>query len=175
MLAADGTRLHNAQQLDRRLLWLLTPASVVACVGFGLYSSGHWNWPRILLCGASGLVALCFALSLWSQQRFWWASRILAGMVSLGFLAAVARLSWFPMPGVPGPHLPLLFLAVVGFMVCGVPALSFMLWGHTRGKSARADAVHVTAMDRWTAGLIPLLGYAAWLAAGVYLLNLLVP
>lgn len=175
MLAADGTRLRNAQQIDRRLLWLLAPASAVACVGLSLISAGHWNWPRGLLCGASGIAALCFALSLWSQQRFWWASRVLAGMVCLGFLAAVARLSWFPTPGAPGPHLPLLFLAVVGFMVCGVPALSFMLWGHTRGKSARADAVHVTAMDRWTTGLIPLLGYAAWFAAGVYLVSLLVP
>ena len=175
MLAADCTRLRNAQQIDRRLLWLLTPVSVAACLGLYLLSAGYWNWPRALLCVAAGLAALCFALSLWSQQRFWWASRVLAGMVSLGFLAAVARLSWFPTPGSPGPHLPLLFLAVVGFMVCGVPALSFMLWGHTRGKAARADAVRVTAMDRWTSALIPLLGYAAWFAAGVYLLSLLVP
>jgi len=175
LLADDGTRLRNAQQIDRRLLWLLAPASSVACVGLSLLSAGHWNWQRMLLCGATGVAALCFALSLWSQQRFWWASRVLAGLVSLSFLAAVTRLSWFPTPGAPGPHLPLLFLAVVGFMVCGVPALSFMLWGHTRGKSARADAARVTAMDRWTSGMIPLLGYAAWFAAGVYLLSLLVP
>lgn len=175
MLADDGTRLRNAQQIDRRLLWLLTPASVAACLGFYLLSAGHWNWPRALLCGVAGTAALCFALSLWSQQRFWWASRVLAAMVWTGFLAAVARLSWFPTPGSAGPHLPLLFLAVVGFMVCGVPALSFMLWGHTRGKAARPDAVQVTAMDRWTSGLIPLLGYAAWFATGVYLLSLLVP
>ena len=175
MLAADGTRLRNAQQIDRRLLWLLTAASVAACVGLGSSFAGRWNWPRGLLCGATLLAALCFALSLWSQQRFWWASRVLAGMVCLGFLTAVARLSWFPTPGSAGPHLPLLFLAVVGFMVCGVPALSFMLWGHTRGKAARADAVRVTRMDAWTSALIPLLGYAAWFATGIYLLSLLVP
>lgn len=175
MLAADGTRLRNAQQIDRRLLWLLTAGSVAVCVSLGLFFLGRWTWPRGLLCGATALAALCFALSLWSQQRFWWASRVLAGMLCLGFLTAVARLSWFPTPGSPGPHMPLLFLAVVGFMVCGVPALSFMLWGHTRGKAARADAVRVTRMDRWTTALIPLLGYGAWFATGVYLLSLLVP
>lgn len=175
MLAADGSRLRNAQQIDRRLLWLFTAVSVAACLALGLLFAGRWNWPRGLLCGAVALAALCFTLSLWSQQRFWWASRVLGGMVCLGFLTAVARLSWFPTPGSPGPHLPLLFLAVVGFMVCGVPALSFTLWGHTRGKAARADAVRITSMDRWTSGLIPLLGYAAWFATGIYLLSLLVP
>jgi len=172
---AEDSPRRNAQLIDRRLLWLLTPAAVVACTGLCLLSLHHWNWPRSLVCGSIGIAALCFALALWDQQRFWWATRMLAGMVSLMFFGAVARLSWFPTPGAPGPHLPLLFLATVGFMVCGVPALSFMLWGHTRGKSARDDARHVTVMDRWTARLIPLLGYATWFAVGVYLVSLLVP
>ena len=175
MPKADNSQRRNAQLIDQRLLWLLTPAAAAACTGFCLFFLHHWNWPRAMVCGGFGVATVCFGFALWDQRRYWWATRALAGMVSLTFFGAVARLSWFPTPGAPGPHLPLLFLATVGFMVCGVPALSFMLWGHTRGKSARADAQHVTGMDRWTTRLIPLLGYATWFAVGVYLVSLLEP
>lgn len=166
---------RNAQQLSRSLLWLLAPAATVACLGLSVAYHSQWTWARVLLCSALGFSAACLALSLVSQQRFWWAPRALAGLVAFCYLAAVARLSWLPAPGTPGPHFPLLFLATVGFMVCGVPALSFMLWGHTRGKLARGDALHVTRMDRWTAHLIPALAYGTWIAVGVYLLSLLEP
>jgi hypothetical protein len=169
-----GGRRRNAQLIGRGLLWLLTPAVLLAAAGLALQYWDHWNSSRILLCAALALTALLLALCLWSQQRFWWAPRALGGMVALAYLGAVIRLSLLPGPGVPGPHLPLLFLASVGFMVCGVPALSFMLWGHTRGRLARGDAGVGTLMDRWTARLIPLLGHATWLAVGVYLLSLLV-
>ena len=178
MRAAEQTpgyaHRRNAQRIPRLLLWLLTSACLVACIGLCLLSMGHWNLPRLLLCGAFACSTLCFTLALISQERFWWATRALAGLVSLSYLAAVVRFSWFPGPGAPGPHLPLLFLATVGFMVCGVPCLSFMLWGHTRGKLARGDAQRITPMDRWTARLIPILAYATWFAVGVYLLSLLV-
>jgi hypothetical protein len=165
---------RNAQQIPRRLLWLLTPACAVAAVGLMLLYD-HWNWPRALVCGAFAFATFCLAFCMADQERFWWAPRALAGLVTLCYLAAVARFSWLPGPGSPGPHLPLLFLAVVGFMLCGVPALCFMLWGHTRGKLARADARRVTLMDHWTARLIPVLAWATWFAVGVYLLSLLVP
>ena len=171
---AQGRR-RNAQQLGRGMLWLLTPATLLVCAGLGLQDWGEWTLWRMALCGAFAVASACLALSLWSQERFWWAPRILAGLVTLSYLAAVIRLSFLPAAGAPGPHLPLLFLASVGFMVCGVPALSFMLWGHTRGKLARGDAGEGGLMDRWTARLIPLLGYATWFAVGVYLLSLLVP
>lgn len=164
---------RNAQRIPRALLWLLTPALTVAALGMGLLSVDHWNWARGLLCILFAVSALCLALALSSQERHWWAPRLLAGLVTLSYLAAVARFSWFPAPGAPGPHLPLLFLATVGFMVCGVPALSFMLWGHTRGKLARGDAQRITLMDRWTARLMPILAYGTWFAVGVYLLSLL--
>lgn len=173
--ATSGLHGRNAQHIPRRLLWLLTPACTVAAVGLALAYGGHWNWPRALACGGFAFSAVCFALSMAGQERFWWAPRALAGLITLCYLAAVARFSWLPGPGAPGPHLPLLFLAVVGFMLCGVPALCFLLWGHTRGKLARGDARHVTLMDRWTARLIPILTYATWFAVGVYLLSLLIP
>ena len=174
-VAETPARDRNAQHIPRRLLWLLTPACAAAAIGLAVLYTDHWNWPRMLVCGAFVFATACLALCVAGQQRFWWAPRALAGLVTLSYLAAVARFSWLPTPGAPGPHLPLLFLAVVGFMVCGVPALCFMLWGHTRGKLARGDARHVTLMDRWTARLIPVLAYATWFAVGVYLLSLLLP
>lgn len=171
---AEPLHRRNAQQLPRPLLWFLTPAAAAACAGFGWAFADHWTWMRLLLCGAFGVAAFFLALCLANQQRFWWASRVLAGLVAFSYLAAVIRFSWFPAPGSAGPHLPLLFLATAGFMVCGIPALSFMLWGHTRGKPARGD-VSSGALDQWTARLMPLLAYATWFAVGVYLLSLLVP
>ena len=168
-------RRRNAQHIPRRLLWLLTPFCVGVALDLAVVYTGPWNWPRAVACGGFAFSAVCFALSMLSQERFWWAPRALAGLVSLSYLAAVARFSWLPGPGAPGPHLPLLFLAVVGFMLCGVPALCFMLWGHTRGKLARGDAQHITLMDRCTARLIPILAWATWFAVGVYLLSLLIP
>ena len=178
MRAAEPTPLfragRNAQQLPRPLLWMLTPAMAVAAAGLALLSMDQWNWTRALLCAVFTVATLCLMLAWASQERYWWAPRVLAGLVTLSYLMAVVRFSWFPAPGVPGPHLPLLFLATVGFMVCGVPSLSFMLWGHTRGKLARGDVQRVTAMDRWTARLMPVLAYGTWFAVGVYLLSLLV-
>jgi hypothetical protein len=165
---------RNAQRIPRPVLWVLTPAMAVAAFGFVILFTGHWNWARGLLCLVFAVSALCFALAWVSQERHWWAPRLLATFVTLSYLAAVVRFSWFPGAGTAGPHLPLLFLATVGFMVCGVPALSFMLWGHTRGKLARGDVQHITRMDRWTARLMPVLAYGTWLAVGVYLLSLLV-
>ena len=178
MRAAEPTPLRiaarNAQRLPRPLLWLLTPAMAVAAVGLTLLFMDRWNWPRALLCCVFALATLCLVLAWLSQERYWWAPRVLAGLVTLSYFAAVVRFSWFPAPGAPGPHLPLLFLATVGFMVCGVPSLSFMLWGHTRGKLARGDVRRITLMDRWTARLMPVLAYGTWFAVGVYLLSLLV-
>jgi len=165
---------RNAQHIPRALLWMLTPATMAAAVGFALLFMDQWNWPRALLCILFAVATVCLVLAWSSQERHWWAPRVLAGLVTLSYLAAVVRFSWFPAPGAPGPHLPLLFLAVVGFMVCGVPSLSFMLWGHTRGKLARSDVQRVTLMDRWTARLMPVLAYGTWFAVGVYLLSLLV-
>jgi hypothetical protein len=165
---------RNAQCIPQPLLWLLMPATAVATLGSGLLFADHWTWARGLLCIVFAISTLCLVLALWSQERFWWAPRTLAGLVTLSYLTAVVRFSWFPAPGAPGPHLPLLFLATVGFMVCGVPSLSFMLWGHTRGKLARGDVQHITLMDRWTARLMPVLAYGTWFAVGVYLLSLLV-
>jgi hypothetical protein len=169
-----GIAGRNAQLIPRALLWMLTPAAAVAAVGFSLLFMEQWNWPRAALCVVFAVATLCLVLAWSSQERYWWAPRVLAGLVTLGYLGAVVRFSWFPAPGAPGPHLPLLFLATVGFMVCGVPSLSFMLWGHTRGKLARGDVQRITLMDRWTARLIPVLAYGTWFAVGVYLLSLLV-
>jgi hypothetical protein len=176
--AAEPTSLgntgRNAQRLPRPLLWMLTPAMAVAAAGLTLLSMDQWNWTRALLCAVFAVATLCLILAWASQERYWWAPRVLAGLVTLSYLMAVVRFSWFPAPGSVGPHLPLLFLATVGFMVCGVPSLSFMLWGHTRGKLARGDVRRITLMDRWTARLMPVLAYGTWFAVGVYLLSLLV-
>ncbi|HLW74266.1 MAG TPA: hypothetical protein VKT74_04290 [Gammaproteobacteria bacterium] len=165
---------RNAQHLGRWTLWLLTPASVTALTLSWLAFAPHWTWQREILCAVLGFMAFCLALSVWSQERFWWAPRALAAVVTLGCVAAVLRVVLFPMAG-GAPRAPAVFLASVAFMVWGLPCLCFALWGHTRGKLVRADAVHVTRMDRWTAHLLPALAWGTGIALGIYLLRLIVP
>jgi len=152
-------------------LWLLTPASFTALGLSWLAFSPYWTWAREALCVVLALGGVLFALSLLSQERFWWAPRLLAALVTLGCVAAVYRVLLFPMAG-GAPRAPALFLASVAFMVWGLPCLCFALWGHTRGKLARPDAAHVTRMDHWTAHLLPALAWATGIALGVYLIRL---
>ena len=165
---------RNAQQLSRGILWLLSSASLVTTLGLGALFMGHWTWAREILCAMLTLVTGCFALTLADPERHWWALRTVAGLVACGYVAAILRLTFFPTAGGLGAPAPLLFLATAGFMVCGVPALSFMLWGHTRGRLARGDAGEAGVFERRTAGLMGALAWGTWLAVGVYLLHLLV-
>lgn len=176
MLAAERRtaplRGRNAQYLPPRLLWLLAPGNLAA-LGLAWFAfAPHWTWAREALCGLLGLTSLLFGLALVSQERFWWAPRVLAALVTLACVAAVYRVLLFPMAG-DTPRTPALFLASVAFMVWGLPCLCFALWGHTRGKLARLDARHVTRMDRWTAHLLPALAWATGIALAVYLIRLL--
>ena len=165
---------RNAQQLDRGWLWLLSAASLVTTLGLAALFMGHWSWARESLCAVLMLTSGCLLLTLLDAERYWWALRIVAGLVAGGYVAAILRLTFFPTAGGLGPPAPLLFLASAGFMVCGVPALCFMLWGHTRGRLARSDAGEAGAFERRTAGLMPALAWGTWLAIGIYLLHLLV-
>lgn len=165
---------RNAQQLNRGLLWLLSAATLAAAFGLGAMFMGHWTWARETLCALLVLTAACLVLTLVDAERYWWALRIVAGLVAGGYITAILRLTFFPSAGGLGTPVPLLFLATAGFMVCGVPALSFMFWGHTRGRVARDDVGEAGAFERRTARLMQALAWGTWFAVGVYLLHLLV-
>ena len=171
--SAAALPARNAQELGAGLLWLVMPAAWLTTVVLCLDLSAAWSLPRLAFCGCMGLVALCLSLSLVSQRRFWWAPRIVAGLLGFGWLAAVYLVAWYPPELARDPRFPVVFIATTGFLVMGVSALCFMLWGHTGGKLARPDALHITLMDRWTARLLVLLRYALYIALSFYLLRLL--
>jgi hypothetical protein len=166
-------RGRNAQRIDRRLLWLLTPAALAGGVILFLASASGWTWLREAEFALLSLASGCLLLTLASQERFWWAPRLLAGLICLSLMAAVYRSALFPFAGIRDPHLPALFLAAVGFMLWGLPCLCFALWGHTGGKLARADAAEVTRMDRWSALLLEAVRFGVYIALGFYLAQLL--
>lgn len=164
---------RNAQELGGAVLWLTTLAAWLSAVVLCLDFSGAWSVPRLLFCGGVGLVAFCLSLSLVSQRRFWWAPRIVAGILGFAWLAAVYLVAWYPPELARDPRFPMVFIATTGFLIMGVSALCFMLWGHTGGKLARLDAVRISTMDRLTARLLVLLRYALYVALAFYLLRLL--
>lgn len=165
---------RNAQELDTPALLLSLGAAFSLFVGLCQPSAGSdWSMPRIAVCALLALICLCLLLALASQRRYWWAMRIIAGLLGFGCFAGVYLTAWFPPSLARDPRLPAVFMVTVCFLVMGVPALCFMLWGHTGGKLARLDVQRVTTMDLWTARLLVLLRYALFIAVAFYLVRLL--
>ena len=154
---------RNAQTIKPWVLWLLTPAMLLTTLLVFASVGGEWTLSDALLCAAFALVTLCLILALIDQQRFWWALRILAGLVCFGYVAYVLYAAMAPPASGDDPHFPRLFLATMGFLVWGLPSLCFMLWGHVGGKLARGDVSRVTPMDIWTARLLKLLIYGTFI------------
>ena len=164
---------RNAQEIDGPALWV---AMIAACMLLGvvcLASAGEWSPPRVFTCSVLVTLCTCLLLSAISQRRFWWAPRIIAGMIAFGCLSAVYVAAWYAPTLAHDPRLPAVVMASVCFLVAGVPALCFMLWGHTRGKLARLDTDRITRMDVWTGRLLVLLRYALFIALAFYVLRLL--
>lgn len=164
--------LRNAQEIDGPTLWVAMIAASMLLAVLCLASAGEWSLPRIVTCSVLVTLCGCLLLSIISQRRFWWAPRIIAGMLGFGCFAGVYLTAWFPPSLARDPRLPAVFMVTVCFLVMGVPALCFMLWGHTGGKLARLDVQCVTAMDLWTARLLVLLRYALFIAVAFYLVRL---
>lgn len=169
VLAGEGTG-HNAQRISRPVLWVVTPASLLSCIVLYLDFSTAWNLPRLIFMGVMALLCACLLLSLVDQRRFWWAPRIIAALIGLGFLTGVYLAARLPFSG-HGERLPPLLMSTLGFLVWGVPALCFVLWGHTGGKAARQDGSRITFMDIWTTRLQVLIYYAVAAALSFYVIH----
>ena len=170
---AHRVQARNAQEIDGPALWVaMIAVSMLLCV-VCLASAGAWSPPRIVTCSVLTVLCGCLLLCIISQRRFWWAPRIIAGMIAFGCLAVVYLTAWYAPAIVHDPRLPAVFMVTVCFLVAGVPALCFMLWGHTHGKLARLDAGRITRMDIWTGRLLVLLRYALFIAVAFYVLRLL--
>ncbi len=170
---SDAPPARNAQEVRASVLWfMLAVASLfLVLVYFAPHSAG--SPARLAVCGVLALLWICLALSLVSQRHFWWAPRIIAGLLAFGCCAGVYLTAWYPPELSRDPRLPAVFMVTVCFLVIGVPALCFMLWGHTGGKLARLDARRITVMDLWTARLLVAVRYALFIAVAFYLLRLL--
>jgi hypothetical protein len=170
---AGALPVRNAQEIDGSALWVAMIAVSMLLSVVCLSSAGEWSPPRIVACSVLACLCACLLLCIVSQRRFWWAPRIIAGMLGFSCLAAVYLAAWYMPTLAHDPRLPAVFMATVCFLVAGVPALCFMLWGHTHGKLARLDAGRITRMDVWTGRLLVLLRYALFIAVAFYVLRLL--
>lgn len=168
---AETLPRRNAQEIGALPLWLALLANLVLLASMLLSFRAAWSPMHTSICSVLAGIAVCLALSLVSQRRFWWAPRLIAGGIACMSLAVVYLTAWYPPDLGRDPRLPAVFMVTVCFLTLGVPALCFMLWGHTRGKLARLDAGRITSMDIWTARLLVLLRYALLIALAFYLLR----
>ncbi|HEX7022160.1 MAG TPA: hypothetical protein VF171_04830, partial [Trueperaceae bacterium] len=90
---------RNAEFIGRGLLWVLATLSVAGMVIVLFDSGSGWNGLRWAMLGVLALISLCLVLSLISQDRFWWAPRLIAGLISLACLGFVFRAWIFPSAG----------------------------------------------------------------------------
>lgn len=168
-LAVVGAR-HNAQRISRPALWIFTPSSIAASFATYFYFEPRWTVLHFTALAALVIVSACLVLSLVDQRRFWWAPRIIAALISLGFLAAFLLTAFIPLP-VNSERFPPLFLATLALLLWGLPALCFVLWGHTAAKLGRRDATRVTFMDIWTSRVLVVLYYTGMIATCLYLIH----
>jgi len=162
--------VHNAQRISRPALWILTPLSIAASVVVYFYFEPRWTVLHSVSLAALAIVSACLVLSLVDQRRFWWAPRVIAALIGLGFLAAFLLTAFIPFP-VKSERFPPLFMATLAFLVWGLPALCFVLWGHTAAKLGRRDATRITFMDIWTSRVLVVLYYTGMIAICFYLVH----
>jgi hypothetical protein len=167
---AAGGRVRNAQRISRPALWILTPAAITASGFVYLHSYPRWAVLHSVLLTALIAVSACLVLSCLDQRRFWWAPRVIAGLISLGLLSAFLLAGFMPFP-VKSDRFPPLFMATLAFLLWGLPALCFVLWGHTSAKLGRRDATRVTFMDIWTSRVLVVLYYTGVFTVCLYLLH----
>lgn len=168
--ALAGGAGRNAQRISRPALWISTPLSIAASAILYSYFTPRWTVLHSTLLAGLVTVSACLVLSLVDQRRFWWAPRIIAGLISLGFLAAFLLTAFVPLP-VKSERFPPLFLATLALLLWGLPALCFVLWGHTAAKLGRRDATRITFMDVWTSRLLVVLYYTGMIATCLYLMH----
>ena len=132
--------LLRRQQPPRALLagvgpyfWIITP--VVALFTWMVLVGWHDNTLGQKV-GIAGFVAFMWVLvlAMASPTRFRWAPRVVTGTVALAYIAYVGFEARQALKGAPltGPRSqPSLVNALLGFLVCGVPAAVYTIRGRS--------------------------------------------
>lgn len=121
-----GTQLP----LTRPMLWFVTAISVMFDVLLFLeFQAGPTALHGVVLLAAAA-VTVCLGLCLIDATRFWWAMRLVTGVVFLAFSYALVSQWLFADPVTEARQR---LMAVAAFCVAGVPALVYSLWGNPYG------------------------------------------
>jgi hypothetical protein len=152
----------NSEVPRRGLLWFGAVAMTLftAVMYFFLGQSG-WTASSVAFDFVCGVISVALMLTLIDQRRYWWALRVVTGIVfilCIGYLIDEFFVKHQPITfGAPGAESPL--NALRAFLIFGLPCLLYTLWGSTwgkvgqtnPGKLTRADIAtfHVARLSRW--------------------------
>lgn len=160
---------RQAAVFSRAFLWFATMLTVLLNIGFyhNFVSTGNPAHGMALAGGVA--VSVCLVLVIVDSARFWWAGRFLAGVVFLlmgaYLLGAVLERAVGPQPGMPGGTA---LTAVAAFLLVGIPALTYFLWGTVDGPMGGQSPEDASLSDLATQALL-LLSFVGGLIAFVVL------
>lgn len=128
------------------------------------FQQGGWTAPRIGALAVLLLLALSLILTLMDAARFWWGMRVVTCIVfaaTLGNLLDAALLA-------PGrQHADGFGLAFRGFLIFGLPALVYTLWGSIWGNVGLGQRKLITRAD---VAVFRLVYYGRWLFVALTLI-----
>ena len=123
-------RTGNQLPFTRPMLWFITALSVM----FDVLLLLEFQAAPTALSGAVFFTAIavtvCLSLCLADTARFWWAMRLVTGLVFITFAYALVSQWLFADPVVEARQR---LMAIAAFCVAGVPALVYSLWGNPYG------------------------------------------
>ncbi len=128
------------------------------------FQQGGWTAARIAGLAVLLLSALGLSLTLLDAARFWWGMRVVTCIAFAATLGNLLDAALFT----PGrPHTDGFGLAFRGFLIFGLPALVYTLWGSIWGNVGLGQRKLITRAD---VAVFRLVYYGRWLFVALTLL-----
>ena len=149
----------------RAVLWFGVVGALLltALLAFA-FQQGGWTAARVAGLAVLLLLALGLSLTLLDAARFWWGMRVVTCIV---FAATLWNLLDAALLARSRPHADGFGLAFRGFLIFGLPALVYTLWGSIWGNVGLGHRKLITRAD---VAVFRLVYYGRWLFVALTLI-----
>jgi len=133
--------MSNSEKIPKGLWVAFLVILVLTVASFHLGGIAKWTLPFIVTDSVCGVFIVCVCLALISQEKFWWAPRIITASIFVLYSSYLIYEFWIAKPtfhaifqsmqqptSEPSPY-----ASFLGFCAFGVPSLFYTLWGSVWG------------------------------------------